>query len=76
MIDGNALLRIRDAAARLGHVLGPFAVTVPPHASAECTRLGCNLGCTVDLSSYPTAAGAVLTYACPARRVVAESATS
>ena len=64
ILDRNALPRIRMAAERLGHRLTPFAATSPTRASAECTRPGCNMGVSVDMEDYPSAAGAAVTYAC------------
>jgi hypothetical protein len=71
IIDRNALPRIRMAADRLGHVLGPFRATTGTLASAECTRPGCNMGLSVDLHGYPSASGAAVTYACAGQNLVA-----
>ena len=60
--------RAQDAAARLGHVLGAWCALAPGHASAECRRPGCGMGVTLDNGS---AAGAAVTYPCPALAPVA-----
>lgn len=63
----------RWRAIGLGHRLDAYSHTNAQHASAECTRPGCNMGFSVTPAG---AVGSAVMFDCAGNRLVAESQTS